>query len=488
LDLSNFVTNKAGDYAEIGAKIANPTSKYDLHYEIYPAKGGGKTTDHVWAEETTLNVPGADYIKAYSQARNRNGYVSGMSIEVSKADAVIPSASLTGYTNFAYASADLAEATQSIGSTSGRITINTGSFTWGSDKNIPKGRAVGQWVSIVPEAQIITTATGTISGAGGDLGYTGSAIKTSGSAQVTQNGHVTGSFTSTSSATGASPVTRTSDYGTDFDLNIKATKGSSADTFGHLGYYVDGAKTWQGSPMTIQGGVNAAQSGDIINVAAGEYLENVVIDKSLDIVGEGATETIVNGHQAGSVFTIGESNKDVQVTLSGLSITGGSKWYVYGMGGGILNYGKLDLEKVEIFNNYADLGGGIYNCGLLNLISGSIHDNSAIRDGGGINNGGTLFIDGGSIYKNTANWGGGIYDYGTLTMDGGTISGNSADGWAANGGGICIDRGGTATINGGSITLNNAWRGGGIYRGYIGTNSLILNGGTITGNTPQDVY
>lgn len=238
----------------------------------------------------------------------------------------------------------------------------------------------------------------------------------------------------------------------------------------------------------IQDGVNLASSGGKVDVAAGTFTENVQIDRSLTVNGAGAGSTIVDGNQAGSVFTIGESDKDVQVTLSGLSITGGSKWYTDGNGGGILNYGKLDLVEVEIFNNYADLGGGICSFGRLNLISGSIHDNSAIRDGGGIRNGGTLFIEGGSIYKNTANWGGGIYDYGTLTMNGGNISGNSAAGWAANGGGICIDRGGTATINGGSITLNNAVRGGGIYRGYIGTNTLILNGGNITGNTPQDVY
>jgi hypothetical protein len=300
--------------------------------------------------------------------------------------------------------------------------------------------------------------------------------------QATLYGHVDGALKSTGTAYDG--ITTANEQGDSLGAPIKANLylkalSDSPSVSGAGTFYVD--TTWNGK---IQDAVNAAWDGDTIKVSPGTYTENVQIDKSLAVKGAGATETIVNGHQAGSVFTIGESNKDVQVTLSGLSITGGSKWYSYGEGGGILNYGKLDLEEVEIFNNYADLGGGIYNHGLLNLISGSIHDNSAIRDGGGIRNGGTLFIDGGSIYKNTANWGGGIYDYGTLTMDDGTISGNSA----GMGGGICIDRGGTATINGGSITLNNAWYGGGIYIGSIGTNSLILNGGTITGNTPQDVY
>lgn len=114
-------------------------------------------------------------------------------------------------------------------------------------------------------------------------------------------------------------------------------------------------------------------------------------------------------------------------------------------------------------------------------------------------------INGGSISNNTSNGdGGGIFtgtdSKFTVTMNGGTVSGNVA---AGNGGGIftrklimndgsiCENRtkgigrvygGGiyadTFTINGGTISKNNAWvDGGGVY-----ASTFIMKGGTISGN------
>jgi len=70
---------------------------------------------------------------------------------------------------------------------------------------------------------------------------------------------------------------------------------------------------------------------------------------------------------------------------------------------------------------------------------------------------------------------------GNLIMNNGAkITGNNANN--ASGGGIYINSSGTFTMNGGTISGNSAYRGGGIH---METNNgiVIINGGTISGNT-----
>lgn len=250
---------------------------------------------------------------------------------------------------------------------------------------------------------------------------------------------------------------------------------------------------------SIQEAVYAARPGDTITVSAGAFRENIHIDKSLKILGAGASKTFIDGSQAGSVFTIGNDDPNIDVTLSGIAIKEGSGSLVqvnenqpnkYVCGGGILNYGRLNLTDCIIFNNTAFNGGGIFNKRTVNINNGTTVIRNIANNGGGIfNNCGSQDMaevnlnEGSAVENNIADQdGAGIYSGGycvgfnTVNINAGcTISGNIA---GNNGGGICIFEG-TLNMNGGTISNNDGWTGGGIYCYGCSAN---LNGGSIHSN------
>jgi parallel beta-helix repeat protein len=65
---------------------------------------------------------------------------------------------------------------------------------------------------------------------------------------------------------------------------------------------------------TIQGAINHANPGDTIFVHSGTYHENVVINKSVSLVGENRDSTIINGSGTGNVISV--------VVVSNISING----------------------------------------------------------------------------------------------------------------------------------------------------------------------
>jgi len=73
---------------------------------------------------------------------------------------------------------------------------------------------------------------------------------------------------------------------------------------------------------TIQAAVNAAGTGDIIEVDSGTYPENVIVNKTVTIKGDSATTTIVDGSGKDMVFNIQEYN----VELSDLTIRNGGSY------------------------------------------------------------------------------------------------------------------------------------------------------------------
>jgi len=67
---------------------------------------------------------------------------------------------------------------------------------------------------------------------------------------------------------------------------------------------------------TIQEAINNANEGDTIYVRNGTYYENVVVDKSLSLIGEDRSNTFVDGNDIGNVINITANN----VNITGFTI------------------------------------------------------------------------------------------------------------------------------------------------------------------------
>ena len=153
---------------------------------------------------------------------------------------------------------------------------------------------------------------------------------------------------------------------------------------------------------TIQAAVNDATC-NIINVAAGTYNENVVIDRKVMIGGAGEESTIIDGSGSGPVFSIGNGSDTPgksMVTITGVTIQNGRSDF----GAGISNSGTLTVTDSTISGNTAVSGGAIDNAGPLTILNSTISGNSATAAGGAIHNGGsaaTLTVINSTISGNT---------------------------------------------------------------------------------------
>jgi hypothetical protein len=201
------------------------------------------------------------------------------------------------------------------------------------------------------------------------------------------------------------------------------------------------------NPGSLRYEIDAAQGGDTIVFApsvSGQTItlyDQLVVNKSLTLQGLGAQNLTISGGEHGRVF---EVYGNVQVTLAGMTITGGDGyesndwrfWQYASDGGAILNFATLTLQSCTVFNNSAYLGngGGIYNGGTLALSGSTVSSNGARSNGGGIynaptgiyNGAGNLTISSSTVTGNTASGeGGGIYNTGTLAVSYSTVTGNS---------------------------------------------------------------
>ncbi|HOH81281.1 MAG TPA: pectinesterase family protein, partial [Methanoregulaceae archaeon] len=250
-----------------------------------------------------------------------------------------------------------------------------------------------------------------------------------------------------------------------------------------------------GDVETLQAAVDAASDGDTILLKKGTYHENIVINKSVTLIGFGPGSTIISGDTGAEIIKGGVINitkpllqsSGPNVTLVGMTIMQGTAQY----GGGIFNSeGTLTLSGVSITNSTASFsGGGIYNqMGTVVMNGSMVAENTAKVGAGVMNDGGTFVLnEGSSISGNSAQIAGGLDNLaGTVIMnDGSSLTNNSA---TYDGGGMYSYFYSTITLNGGTITSNTAetGTGGGIYSD---SDSIVnLFGGDVSGNIPNDIY
>ena len=257
------------------------------------------------------------------------------------------------------------------------------------------------------------------------------------------------------------------------------------------------------------GGAVCADGQSILNVSGGSFVGNVATTTGGGI---NVYSSILN--MSGGTISGNSADKGGGLNLimgSNATITGGNITSNKAEnGGGVqvadsaeLDASNLVIEKNEAANN----GGGIYAPGekdkkySISLNGVSIKDNKAgiSSKNGGVGGGicasrawreesstGTLTLTNSEITGNRGANGGGIYlDAGiTATMDGGEISGNIASTTSTtkhpSGGGIQVN--GTFTMNSGEISNNikdGQWSGG---AGAFVSGTFTMNGGEVSGN------
>jgi len=168
---------------------------------------------------------------------------------------------------------------------------------------------------------------------------------------------------------------------------------------------------------TLTEALENASPGETIEVYAGTYDETVVVDLSVDIIGNGSADTIVDGNGGGTVFNV--SGEDV--TISGLNVTSGNfgihlQWANNSV---VSNCIITDNYRIGIYINWSTMvnvtgcnvshnGDGVF---IRNTTWTDVHDSSICKNmrGGGTWNDGIRFD---SVVENVTLWGNDIYGNG----------------------------------------------------------------------------
>ncbi|MBX4200189.1 right-handed parallel beta-helix repeat-containing protein [Candidatus Parcubacteria bacterium] len=125
---------------------------------------------------------------------------------------------------------------------------------------------------------------------------------------------------------------------------------------------------------TIQAAIDAASSGDTIDVGAGTYNENVVVSKPITLNGAGSGTTVINGGtQDSAIRTTADSN----VTVQGFTLSGGAGIHPYGI------YNGSDITGLTVTNNtFTNNSAGILlRCADSCTISGNVFSDNGTYSG-----------------------------------------------------------------------------------------------------------
>ncbi len=232
-------------------------------------------------------------------------------------------------------------------------------------------------------------------------------------------------------------------------------------------------------------------AGGTLTLTSGE----LVVDTSVAVDASAAAPVTISAGGASRVVQIGPG---VTVSMNDLVLRDG---VAAPQGGGVLNFGELNLDRVTVTDNLEnstgtgfDLGGGgIYNGdgALLNLTDSTVSDNATVaQPGGGIYGffNSTINVTNSTISGNVGgDVAGGLRTLGDANITGSTISGNTSTAW--HGGGIFATDG-TVVIENTSIVDNVAVPGGtagGVMVATFGAPVLVtIENSTLTGNVSKN--
>jgi hypothetical protein len=228
----------------------------------------------------------------------------------------------------------------------------------------------------------------------------------------------------------------------------------------------------------------AAQNGDTIAIGHGTYLGGITIDKSVNLVGEGAGRTTING--GGPVVTIGSETSMPTVTLSNLTITGG----ISTIDPQSPNCGPDEPTCGTGYTTATALGGGLesFPGTTVTVFHSVITNNEAVPSVSVTSVRATCAL--GTPCQASQGAGGGIDDWGTMTLIGSLVTHNEVNGIQADGGGITVELSGSLSLQASAVTGNSAIApspdgrfaaGGGMF--VAGGGSLDVDGSVIDGNT-----
>ncbi|MEM8864125.1 MAG: choice-of-anchor Q domain-containing protein, partial [Planctomycetota bacterium] len=264
---------------------------------------------------------------------------------------------------------------------------------------------------------------------------------------------------------------------------------------------VPGAEAISFDPAVFTGG-----GASVIRLTSGEDLE---ITDTLTIDGTTGTGVVISGDAAGDDVTDGSFITDVaastnagvlsdnvrvlnfsaasgDLTLDGLTVTGGHTTGFFENGGGVRfdSSGQLSLTSSAVSGNsttsFGTHGGGIHTFfGAVTLTSSTVSGNISGGLGGGIYSlSGAVTLTSSTVSGNTiGGLGGGIFTSdGAVTLTSSTVSGNTSYG---GGGGIRTSSG-AVTLTSSTVSGNTSGdTGGGIFSG---SGAVTLTSSTVTDN------
>lgn len=230
------------------------------------------------------------------------------------------------------------------------------------------------------------------------------------------------------------------------------------------------AEPVSGGAITVSKGYTSG-SGSMISVNTNTTLTIEGISDTMPIIFDGGGTSYKGEYSLVMIMANGTLNLNANTFVQNNINTSSNTSY---QGGGITNYGNLNINGGKVSDNECKNGGGIYNYGILTMNGGSVSGNNVLGFGygGGINNSdkGNFTLRNGIISENNCPYGGsGIYNSGNLNMEGGSITKNS---------GYVFYNYGTVTMSGGDITANESE----IIILNANNGTFNMTGGTISSN------